>query len=263
MGSATRPIIAIIAVAAAAIAFWTLALSPKRDEADKLGAQIETLNAGVQQAQSELAQATVAQRSFPAAYHQLVELGQAVPAGDETPSLLVELEALAASTGVKFESIALTGEGEIAPSTTPPSTESTEGSSTGVPAAEVIPPTEVEASLQPLGASIGSAGLDVMPYTLDFKGNFFQIAQFVGKVDGLVRTGSSRMTVDGRLVTINGFSLSPTTEEEGEGSTGGPTKLTASFSVTTYLTPPGQGVTAGASPAAPASESSTQTVSAR
>jgi Tfp pilus assembly protein PilO len=258
MKSSARPIIAILLVVAAAIAFWMLALSPKRSEADKLDAQIETLNTSVASARSELGQATAARRTFPAAYHQLVELGQAVPATDETPSLLVELESLADASGVTFQTISLEGSGEAAPAATPEATSTTTGepaSSVGTPAAEVIPATEVEASLLPLGATIGTAGLAVMPYSLSFSGNFFAIAKFIGKVDDLVESNQSKMLVDGRLVTISGFSLSTSTSE-GEGS-----QLQATFSVTTYLTPPGQGVTAGATPAAPA-EATTQTVAA-
>jgi hypothetical protein len=103
----------------------------------------------------------------------------------------------------------------------------------------------------------------VMPYSLTFHGNFFGIAKFIGKVDSLVESGTARMTVDGRLVTINGFSLTPVGGEGEEGSGGGgPTELQASFNVTTYLTPPGQGITAGATPVEPP-ESSTQTVAAK
>jgi Tfp pilus assembly protein PilO len=258
MKSSVRPIIAILLIAAAAIAFWTLALSPKRDEADKLDAQIETLNASVVAARGELAQATAARRTFPTAYHQLVELGQAVPSTDETPSLLIELEHLADASGVSFETITLEGGGEAAPAAAPEAAATTAGESsspTGTPAAEIVPATEVEASLLPLGASIGPAGLAVMPYSLSFSGNFFGIAKFIGKVDDLVESGNAKMTVDGRLLTINSFSLS------GSQSEGGGSQLQASFSVTTYLTPPGQGITAGASPSAPA-EASTQTVAA-
>jgi Tfp pilus assembly protein PilO len=265
MGSATRPIVGMLVVAAAAIAFWTLLLSPKRDEASKLSEQVEAVTTTVESARSQLAQATVARRSFPAAYHQLVELGQAVPANDETPSLLIELETIAAVSGVEFDDIQLEGEGEAAPEAVAapaPTPEATGGTSTSTPAAETIPPTEVEASLLPLGASIGSAGLAIMPYSLNLKGNFFQVANFIGAVDSLVRSGSA-MKVDGRLITINGFSLSA-----GAGTTAGETAdsgaapvLQANFSVTTYLTPPGQGVTAGATPTAPA-ESTSQTVSA-
>jgi type II secretory pathway pseudopilin PulG len=263
MKSSARPVVAILLVVAAAIAFWTLALSPKRSEADKLEAQIETLNTSVESARSELAQATAARHQFPTAYHQLVELGQAVPATDETPSLFVELETLALGSGVSFEAIQLEGEGEgeAAPEVATEATSTTEGSSaTGTPAAQVVPATEVEASLLPLGASIGTAGLAVMPYTLTFDGEFFGIAKFIGKVDDLVASGKATMAIDGRLITISGFSLTSGSEDE-EGSGGGPTELQATFNVTTYLTPPGQGVTAGATPSAP-TESSTQTVAA-
>lgn len=258
MKSSARPIIAILLIVGAAIAFWTLALSPKRDEATKLDAQIETLNASVTSARSELAQAAAARRTFPTAYHQLVELGQAVPSTDETPSLLLELEQLADDSGVSFETITLEGGGEAAPApeaaaATTPAPEVS--SSTGTPAAEVVPATEVEASLLPLGASIGPAGLDVMPYSLTFTGNFFGVAKFIGKVDDLVESGDAKVAVDGRLLTINGFSLT------GSAAEGGGSQLQATFSVTTYLTPPDQGITAGASPSAPA-EASTQTVAA-
>lgn len=267
MKGSARPIIAILLVAAAAIAFWTLALSPKREEADKLDKQVEQLSLSVEAARSELAQASSARRTFPTAYHQLVELGQAVPASDETPSLLIELQGLARRSGVSFESIQLEGEGEAAPEATaeaPPTATPESGASTGTPAAEVMPATEVEASLMPLGASIGSAGLAVMPYTLTFHGSFFRIARFIGEVNSLVRSGKAAMTVDGRLVTINGFSLTTGGTEGGEGGAGGSNQLQATFNVTTYLTPPGQGITAGATPSAPAAaESSTQTVAAQ
>jgi Tfp pilus assembly protein PilO len=267
MKSSARPIIAILLVVAAAVAFWTLALSPKRSEAEKLDARIEALNTSVTAARGELAQATAARHTFPTAYHQLVELGQAVPATDETPSLLVELEHLADTSGVAFEAITLEGEGEaVAPAATSEATSTTteEGSSIGTPAAEVIPATEVEASLLPLGASIGTAGLAVMPYSLSFSGNFFGIAKFIGKVDDLVESGKAKMLVDGRLLTINGFSLTAGGNEEGESGGGGEdTRLQATFSVTTYLTPPGQGITAGATPSAPAeAEATAQTVAA-
>lgn len=260
MGSATRPIVGMLVVAAAAIAFWTLLLSPKRDEAAELTQQIVGLSSSVDSARGELAQATAARRSFPTAYHQLVELGQAVPANDETPSLLIELETIAVASGVDFDDIQLEGEGEAAPAAVAapaPTSEATSGTSTATPAAATIPPTEIEASLLPLGASIGSAGLPVMPYSLDVQGGFFQIAHFIGAVDSLVKSGSA-VKVDGRLITINGFSMSAGTGE-GSGS-GGATELQANFSVTTYLTPPGQGVTAGATPTEPASEPTSQTV---
>jgi Tfp pilus assembly protein PilO len=244
MGSSTRPIVAIVVVAALAIAFWVLALGPKREQADELEQQVTELSTAVETARSEVIAATQAKRAFPADYRQLVTLGQAAPSGDETASLLVELEQIAAASKVKFNSIQLEGSGE---ESTAAATSS--GSLTGAPGT-TAPPTEVAASLLPLGASIGPAGLAVMPYSLDFSGGFFQVADFIDRIDSLVKPNGSGVAVDGRLVTVDGFSLGADTKA-------GFPHLSATFSVTTYLTPPELGITAGATPSAPAPPTAT------
>jgi Tfp pilus assembly protein PilO len=223
---------AMLIVAATATAFWILALSPKRDEATKLEAQVTQLEGSLAQHQSEIATAEEARSEFPVDYHRLVVLGKAVPPNDETPSLLVQVTRISKSAGVRFQALALEGEsgGEAASST----------ESSG----ESVSATEAAASLTPLGASVGSAGLAVMPYSLTFTGSFFKIADFIKGLDSLVKTTNENVGVNGRLVTINGFSL-------GEDSETKFPALQATFSVTTYLTPPSQGATAGASPEGP------------
>ncbi len=248
MNSSNRLILSILVVAAAAIAFWMLALGPKREEADELSAQVGQLQASLAEAQSKAAEAAAAKRDFPADYRQLVVLGKATPGNDETASLLVELNHVADHSRVKFESIQLneTGEGipppapEVAPTTPPASPEPN-----GVPAAATIPPTEAAASILPLGASIGPAGLAVLPYNLTFTGNFFHVADFIKGIDSLIHTSESEVAVDGRLVTLDGFALNGAAD-------GGFPMLAANFAVTTYVTPPSQGVTAGATPTTPA-----------
>ena len=44
----------MLAVAALAVAFWMLALSPKREEAKKLGTQVEQLEASLAQHEAEV-----------------------------------------------------------------------------------------------------------------------------------------------------------------------------------------------------------------
>ena len=225
----------MLLVAAIATAFWMLALSPKREEASKLDAQVKQLEGSLAQHRAEAAVAAEARREFPADYERLVVLGKAVPGDDDTASLLVQLNRIADATEVRFETLSLsTGTGAEAP---PPTTSPSLG---GAP----VSATEATASLMPLGASVGPAGLAVMPYTLTFTGDFFKIADFIKGLDALVKTTNEKVAVDGRLVTVDGFSLSP-----GEG--GFSSALLATFSVTTYLTPPGQGLTAGASPTGP------------
>ncbi len=257
MGSSTRIIVAMVVVVALAGAFWTLALGPKRKQADDLSSQVSSLRYSVSQAEDEANAAAEARREFPGDYQQLVLLGKAVPSSDDTSSLLIELNRIANSSNVSFDSIALsssatTSSSVAAPTaaptpTTPAPTDPAAAAAapTGVPASTTVPPTEAAAALLPIGATIGPAGLGVMPYTLNFSGNFFDIADFIKGIDSLVNTDVSNIAVDGRLVTIDGFALN------GDADLGFPS-LEATFSVTTYLTPPDQGATAGATATAPA-----------
>jgi Tfp pilus assembly protein PilO len=226
-------IVAMLVIAAVGIAFWMLGLSPKREEAAKLDRQVEQLETSVSMHRSEVLQGEEARKQFPVQYQKLVVLGKAVPGDDDTASLLVQISHLAEGTGIEFRDIALnaSSDGESA---TPAAT----------PGGEPVSPTEAEASLLPLGAAIGPAGLAVMPYTMTFDGNFFTIADFIKELDSLVETHNEDVTVDGRLITVDAFSLEPDPEE-------GFPALQVSFAVTTFLTPPGEGVTAGASPSSP------------
>ncbi len=238
--SGSLTIVAMLVVAALAIAFWVLLLSPKRDEAAKLSEQVAQVESSLAQHQSEVTVAEEARKQFPVDYQKLVVLGKAVPASDETASLLVQVSGIAKRTKVQFKDISLSVEGgsEEAPAAAP------------APAgATPVSPTEAEASLLPLGATIGPAGLAVMPYALSFEGSFFQIADFIKRLDAMVKTHNEEVTVDGRLITVDSFSLA-----SGEGGTG---TLAASFNVTTYLTPPGEGATLGASPEVPAEPAAT------
>jgi Tfp pilus assembly protein PilO len=107
--------------------------------------------------------------------------------------------------------------------------------------------TEEAAASLPLGATVGPAGLPIMPYDLSYQGTFFDVADFMSGVDSLVhlREGSGQVSADGRLVTLDGFSLTPIP------TLGGEQKLDATFAVTTYVVPADQGLTAGASPTGP------------
>jgi Tfp pilus assembly protein PilO len=248
MSSSNRLIVSILGIAAIAIAFWMLALGPKRKEAGELSSQAGQAQASLAEAQAKVTEAVAAKHEFPADYQQLIVLGTAAPAGEETASLLVELNHIAGNSDVKFESIMLNDEGgetTVPPAPVAPTAPATEATPSGVPAASTIPPTEAAASLMPLGASIGTAGLAVMPYSLRVSGNFFDIADFIKGIDSLVDTNESEVAVDGRLVTLNGFALNAAGD-------GGFPRLNATFAVTTYVTPPNQGVTAGATPTEPA-----------
>jgi hypothetical protein len=86
-----------------------------------------------------------------------------------------------------------------------------------------------------------------------FTGGYFDVADFIGGVDGLVHTSDQggRVTVEGRLLTIDGFALQG-------GAPGADPTLDAQFVMTSYVTPSDQGLTLGASPAGPATAPPTQ-----
>lgn len=238
MKGSNRLVFAILALVVLAGAFWMLLISPKREEASKLGKEVEQLQTSLSQHQAEAATAEAARREFAPNYSQLVVLGKAVPADSETPSLLVQIQHIAERSHVRFEEITLSGAGEA------PVAETEGSAGTTGTGSEPASPTEVAASTLPLGATVGPAGLAVMPYTLNFTGDFFHIADFLHGIDNLVKTTNTKVSVDGRLITVNSFDLSA-------GDEGFP-MLKASFSVTTYLTPPEQGLTGGATPSGPA-----------
>jgi len=245
MNSTNKAVAAVLTLAVLAGAFWMMVLSPKREETRKLGKEVDRLEASLAQHEAEIAEAEAARADFPQEYQRLVVVGKAVPGDDDVASLLVQLTRIGERAGGSFRNINLSSSGGGEAPAAPPA------SSAGEPAS----PTEVAASLLPLGASIGPAGLAVMPYEVSFDGDFFEIADFIEGLDKLVKTKEDTVTVDGRLVTIDSFSL------EADASKGFPA-LQASFSLTTYLTPPSEGsteTTPGAAAPATATPAATTT----
>lgn len=223
-GESTKSVLAVFVVIAIAAGFWLILLSPKRDKANELKDQAATLTSELESVHAQEQQGLDSKKDFAADYAKLVQLGKAVPNDAATSSLLVELESLGALSQTEFKSITLSGEGD-------------EGAEGG----EELPP---------LGAKPGPSGFLAMPYTLEFEGGFFEVAKFIHKLDSLVQTKSGGVDARGRLVTIDGFELSA-----GESSTSGSGALSAHFTVNTYVTPPGQGLTAGATAEGPTTAS--------
>ena len=236
--SKNMTIVGMVVVAVLAFLFWKVILSPKREEASKLGQQIEQVEASLAQHEAEVTEGEEARGEFPVDYQKLVVLGKAVPGDDDTASLLVQVTHIADDAHVEFKNIKLETGGGPAETPAPPAS------------GEPVSATEASASLMPLGASVGSAGLGVMPYELTFKGDFFHIADFIKGLDSLVKTQNEQVAVDGRLLTIDGFALAADSEK-------GFPDLDASFAITAYLTPPDLGVTAGATPESPAGATAT------
>ena len=262
MKATDRSILIGVALLGLLAAFWFLVAAPKRERLSGLDEQVAALQSEVETQESLVANADEARKSFPSDYHSLVVLGKAVPADDDAASLIDQTNTLAQRSGIEFRGLELTQSGEAAPTEPPPAAETTaDGSQDDTSASEpattpaAVPATEAAAAELPIGASVGSAGLPVMPYDFDFRGDFFQIADFMGRLDDMVRVESKDMGVDGRLLTIDSFTLS------GDKADGFPL-LDATLHVTSFVAPADEGATAGATPAAPAVTTSAPTTAA-
>ena len=245
-------------------AFYFMVLSPKRKDAAKLSDEIAVLQGSISEQEQAATFAEEARRDFPTYYGRVVVLGKAVPEDADSASMLVQLNSISDSAQVDFLGIELSASGgATAPAeATPPPAEGAEPpaegtapaggeatpASTGAATAPApVPATETAVATLPIGATVGPAGLPALPYDLAFKGRFFSVADFIAGLDGLVRLreSSGQVDADGRLLTIDGFTLKG-------GAPGSSPELEAKFAVTSYVTPAEQGLTLGATPGGPA-----------
>lgn len=252
MKRSDRLIVLVVPMLALAIGFWLLVLSPKQKEAAELQDEIETAQARIDAASAQVAQAEQAREAFPENYSDVVKLGAAVPEENDQSTLIYDLTEIGQANGTNFRAFEVTDTGAAAATPDPPPAAETEPSTEAPPeggtavSAPAVP-TEATAATLPIGATVGSAGLPVTPYEFKFFGEFSTMADLFADIDALVETpdDGGQPLVDGRLLTIDGFALTV------DPMRGFP-RVQGDFRVTTYIVPPEQGLSAGATPAGPA-----------
>jgi Tfp pilus assembly protein PilO len=197
---------------------WLMIVKPERNKASQLEAEVLTAQGQLSSAQGKLAQAREAQARYRVAYAAIVRMGKAVPAGQEVPALVYQLDRASQSKHVSFESI---------------STSSSSSSS---------------------AASVGAAsGFSQLPFTFAFSGSFADLSRLLARLDNFTSsTRSGALLVNGRLLTIQSVNLTPQTSSSGQGHSAAAT-LSGTITATAYTLPVGQGLTAGAGSGGPAS----------
>jgi len=93
------------------------------------------------------------------------------------------------------------------------------------------------------GAGTCPAGLECLPLQFEFRGGFFDLADFFHRLKRFVRVVNDGVRVRGRLLTVDSFKFA--SEQSFP-------RLTAEIGATLYLSPKRSGATAGASPQGPA-----------
>jgi Tfp pilus assembly protein PilO len=265
MTTRDRLIIVAVLLMAALGAFWFLALAPKHKDAAALQVQTDAATRKLSDAQQLAAQARKARASYQDDYAEVATLGKAVPQSDALPSLLYQLQSAAHNARVDFRSLNVSGSGAAAAATPPaataagatggataaPSSTSTTTPATGSTAAA----TQAAAAALPPGASVGAAGFPTMPFSFVFNGSYFDMERFLHDVQGFVRVNGQRVSVTGRLLSIDAFSLTA--------GPGGFPSVKASMTATAYVLSPNDvasnatsGTPSAASAATPAPSSS-------
>lgn len=246
-----RTVLCVIGVAAVLAGFWMLVLKPKREEAAELKTQVTAETQRRDEALARVRAGEEARRSFADDYATVARLGKAVPVGDQTPSLLYQLESAARGQAVDFRSMKVRAGGSSAAA-------SAAGNGSAPSPGSVPSATQAAAAVAPPGSTVGPAGFPTMPFTFKFEGDFFRIERLFSAIERFTSTIPSGDDVDvrGRLVTVDGFSLI-------ESRLHGFPRVNASVAATAYVLPPGEGATLGADPSVPAaSGASTDTASA-
>lgn len=231
----TRDRIVIMVVAAIAVlgGFYFLALKPKREKVVAADAQIISAQQRLSQADAVLSTAKGAKEKYRTSYGTLANLGKAVPADDEIPSLIYQLQAVAKRNKVQFLDFQVKAGGGAAPSGASPASAGTTA---------VLPP----------GAAVGAAGFPTMPFSFVFNGSYYKLKSFLEDINDLTSIRSKGgIRVRGRLLQVDGIGM--------EAAESGFPHVKAKISATAYLLPEDQGLTAGGTPSSPTGSAPTPT----
>ena len=103
MRGADRTILLALPLLALAIGFYLLVLAPKQREAGELQDRIDSLNAEVAAAQSDIDAAEEARAAFAGNYADIVKLGTAVPEDDDQATLIHDLNRMGIENSLDFQ----------------------------------------------------------------------------------------------------------------------------------------------------------------
>lgn len=269
-----RKILMAIIPLVVVLGYWFVLLSPKREAASVAAQTLTTEQARLAEAQATASTVKAAKASFARDYAEVVALGKAVPTSVDMPSLLVQLEQAAKGTGIELDGVTI-GErsaatsapaaGGAAPIPGAPSPAGTAAagqapqsapgqaaaSAQGAATAASTPPaagdpaaTGAPGAGTPAGAAPpATGGLESVAMEFDFKGNFFELADFFHRLKRFVYVSGDKVRVRGRLLTIDSVEYSA--------EPGSFPALAATVKASVYLTPKAEGPTAGATPAGP------------
>lgn len=226
-------LMATVLVLAILAAGWFLLVAPKRSEAAALEGQTRSQEDANSRLQQQIQVLQAQQAELPKQRARLAVMRKQIPGNPALPTLIRNLTAAGRKVGVDLEAlapavpVAVVAAQPVAPvvaTTVPPAdgaaTSESDPAATPVPVAPVAP----------------APSLFQVPLSVDVRGSYFELEQFVNKLEGLKRS-----------FLVTGFSIEP-----GDGDTATDNELKLSLQGRVFLAPAATDTTPTSTPAAPA-----------
>lgn len=272
-----KVLMAVLALLAVAGMYFML-IRPKMTAVSEANTAKQEAQTALDTANQAEAAAKAVKLEKPEHYAKLIRLGAAIPTDDDFASLLVQIDGLSLDNDVSLRDLQVSAGGAGAgPTAAVGGTSCDDTGATGATAVAAPAPTpaagatgstaqtfvgkskdkakdaaadaearNAAAQLEACAAapsladlSAKAAGLATNTYMMSFRGSFFDLDTFFGKLLGMVSTHNGKVKVKGRLLDITQINLSVTEFPQ----------LSANVQLTGYTIPPG-GIPTAAPPAA-------------
>ncbi len=181
MDARLRLVLGLAVTAGAVVALWLFAVAPKREQATDVGDRLAQAELHLADANSRAANAEQARATYARDYATVARLGKAVPVSTDVPSLVFQLETAARKAKVDFRSVT---------------------------APDVVPDAPA-APAAPGAAATPGGGIQSAPFSFKFEGDYFGLQKLLGQIDAFSRVKGTQVSVNGRLLTIDGVTLNP------------------------------------------------------
>jgi hypothetical protein len=177
MSERNRLFVGLAVTVGAIIAVWVYALAPKREQAAGLATRVAQAERARDDALTRAGAADRARAGYDKDYSTVARLGKAVPENADVPSLVYQLETAARRAKVDFRAVSVLD-------TTPE-------------------PQPTTTAVKPGG------GIQPAPFSFKFEGSFFGLEKLLSRVDRFSSVKGTQISVNGRLLTIDGLTLNP------------------------------------------------------
>ncbi|MGH2942679.1 MAG: hypothetical protein ACRDLN_07905 [Solirubrobacteraceae bacterium] len=157
-----------------------MALTPKRERASELAAQVTQAEARRDTANEKALVAERAKARYADAYATVARLGKAVPPKADVPSLVFQLESAARAAKVDFRKVTVESTQPVAPGDATAATTTTSTTS----------------------------GISPTPFQFTFEGSFFGLNRMLREIGRFSRVKGQKVSVSGRLLTLDQVKLS-------------------------------------------------------